>query len=440
MPFPMAHTIEDVKRRRRLFPGWLAVVMVVALAGVAPAGAAPQAAAFGFPEPDMTSQIVKDIVFPVDGTVRWTDTYGACRDGCSRRHEGQDLLGAKLTKLVATVSGTIVELRHRAEGNSLYLRGDDGWYYAYLHINNDTPGTDDGRNPFSWAFAPGMATGVRVSRGQHIAYMGDSGNAEATAPHLHFEIRKPASAWYNAQAINPKYSLDAAGRVSPPPTSKYVPWTDATTLIQQQGVDFFGRPFEAGALAMYRVSLEQNYQTPQTFMAALLTSPKTQNTAGAVARMYPSFLGTSANPYYFFYWAGQVQSGRSLASVADSFAATPEFRNVYGGLSDGAFVDLAYRNLFARAPSASERGYWTDQLWRGMARSTAMLAWSDSAEYRWRQGAITNVTVAWAMMLRRVPTSSELGPWIWNLNSGQTTYPALTDALRRTSEYRDRFF
>jgi hypothetical protein len=341
---------------------------------------------------------------------------------------------------VATVSGTIVELRHRAEGNSLYLRGDDGWYYAYLHINNDTPGTDDGRNPFSWAFAPGMATGVRVSRGQHIAYMGDSGNAEATAPHVHFEIRKPASAWYNAQAINPKYSLDAAGRVSPPPTSKYVPWTDATTLVQQQGVDFFGRLFEAGALDMYRVSLEQDYQTPQTFMAALLTSAETQNKAGAVARMYPSFLGTSANPYYFFYWAGQVQSGRSLASVADSFAATPEFRNVYGGLSDGAFVDLAYRNLFARAPSASERGYWTDQLWRGMARSTAMLAWSDSAEYRWRQGAITNVTVAWAMMLRRVPTSSELGPWIWNLNSGQTTYPALTDALRRTSEYRDRFF
>jgi hypothetical protein len=66
MPFPMAHTIEDVKRRRRLLAGWLAVVMVVALAGVAPAGAAdppadtegieepPQAAAFGFPEPDMT--------------------------------------------------------------------------------------------------------------------------------------------------------------------------------------------------------------------------------------------------------------------------------------------------------------------------------------------------------------------------------------------------
>jgi hypothetical protein len=104
------------------------------------------------------------------------------------------------------------------------------------------------------------------------------------------------------------------------------------------------------------------------------------------------------------------------------------------------FVDLAYRNLFARAPSTSERGYWVDQLQRGTRRAQAMFAFADSPEYRWRQGAITNVTVAWALMLRRVPTSSELGPWIWNLNSGQATYPALTDALRRTSEYRNRFF
>lgn len=449
----MAEALEVALRRRRFLAGWLVVAMVVAVAGVGPAGAADPpvdtegakepatVAAFGFPEPDMTSQVVKDIVFPVDGTVQWTDTYGACRGGCSRRHEGQDLMGAKLTKLVAAVSGTIVELRHRAEGNSLYLKGDDGWYYAYLHINNDTPGTDDGRNPFSWAFTPGMATGVRVSRGQHIAYMGDSGNAEATPPHLHFEIRKPASAWYNAQAVNPKYSLDAADPVSPPPPpSKYIPWTDATNLIQQQGIDFYGRPYDPYVLGLYRASLEGDHQTPQTFIAALLTSNETQNKAGAIARMYPSFLGTSANTYGFFYWLGQVRNGMSLTTLAENFAADARFRTTYGGLTYDAFVDLAYRNLFARAPSANERAYWIDQLQRGVPRSQAMLAFSDSAEYRWRQGAITNVTLAWANMLRRVPTSGELGPWIWNLNSGRTTYPNLTDALRRTSEYRNRFF
>ncbi len=422
--------------RRRLLTGGLAGAAVFAFGRTGPAGAA-----FGFPEPDMTTQVVKDIVFPVDGTVRWTDTYGACRDGCSRRHEGQDLMGAKLTKLVAAVSGTIVELRHRAEGNSLYLRGDDGWYYAYLHINNDTPGTDDGRNPFSWAFTPGMATGVRVNRGHHIAYMGDSGNAEATAPHLHFEIRKPANAWYNAQAVNPKYSLDAADPVSPSPApSKYTPWTDSTTFIQQQGIDFYGRPYDANVLDLYRASLEYDHQTPQAFIAALLTSKETQNTPGAIARMYPSFLSTSVDSWGFFYWLGRVRTGMSLGAVADALAATTQFKTTYGGLSNGAFVDLAYRNLFARGPSTNEWTYWTDQLQRGMTRSQAMFAFSDSTEYRWRQGAITNVTLAWAFMLRRVPTAGELGPWIWNLNSGQTSYPQLTDALRRTSEYRNRFF
>jgi hypothetical protein len=51
-----------------------------------------------------------------------------------------------MLKLLSCVNGTIVELRHQAGGNSLYIKGDDGWYYCYLHINNDRPGTDDGSN------------------------------------------------------------------------------------------------------------------------------------------------------------------------------------------------------------------------------------------------------------------------------------------------------
>ena len=143
------------------------------------------------------------------GKATWSDTYLAPRSG-GRQHEGQDLMGKKMLKLLAVVDGTIVELRHQSGGNSLYLKGDDGWYYCYLHINNDDPGTDNGANQFKYAFAPGMATGKRVLKGEHIAYLGDSGNAEATGAHCHFEIRMPNAKWYNAAAVNAKYSLEAA--------------------------------------------------------------------------------------------------------------------------------------------------------------------------------------------------------------------------------------
>ncbi len=74
-------------------------------------------------------------------------------------------MGRKMQPLVSAVDGTVVVLRHQASGNSLYIKGDDGWYYDYLHINNDTPGTDDGANRFDHAFAPGLGR-RRVASGR----------------------------------------------------------------------------------------------------------------------------------------------------------------------------------------------------------------------------------------------------------------------------------
>ena len=52
--------------------------------------------------------------------------------------------------MLAANDGTITFLRTDASGTRAtcsILTGDDGWKYWYLHINNDTPGTDDGKNP-----------------------------------------------------------------------------------------------------------------------------------------------------------------------------------------------------------------------------------------------------------------------------------------------------
>jgi hypothetical protein len=135
------------------------------------------------------------ITFPVNGTVHYTDDFGDCREGCTRHHEGNDLLGAKLMHEVAASSGTIAWVHVNnsgTAGNMLSLVGNDGWEYWYIHINNDTPGTDDGKNPARWRLAPGIGVGSHVRAGQFIAYMGDSGDAESTQPHLHFELHTPS--------------------------------------------------------------------------------------------------------------------------------------------------------------------------------------------------------------------------------------------------------
>ena len=145
------------------------------------------------------------IIFPVQGGATFSDDFGAQRSG--HLHEGNDLIAPKMTPIIAARGGRVVfaPMTEPSYGYMLSIAGDDGYKYNYLHINNDTPGTDDGLGGPQYAYAPGIEVGVTVTQGQHIAWVGDSGDAEATVSHLHFEIRIA-----DGSAIDPYPYLNAA--------------------------------------------------------------------------------------------------------------------------------------------------------------------------------------------------------------------------------------
>jgi murein DD-endopeptidase MepM/ murein hydrolase activator NlpD len=149
------------------------------------------------------------MVFPFETRLPVTHQFMVPRSG--HLHQGMDLVAPKMTKLLAVVSGTVTLQMRIWNGQpwySLWLVGDDGRGYYYSHINNDTPGTDDGLGDLRYAFAPGLVTGSRVAQGQFIAYCGDSGNAEGGSPHLHFEIHETGE--WGSPALDPYDSLFAA--------------------------------------------------------------------------------------------------------------------------------------------------------------------------------------------------------------------------------------
>lgn len=154
--------------------------------------------------PAAAQQVTRDITFPVEGPVTFRDDFGEPRAG--HTHIGNDIIGGigKGQHLLAAVDGVVeyVVFPEAVWGYEIIIRDSEGYTYHYIHINNDTPGTDDDKGGYDNAYAPGIAEGVHVTKGQFVAYMGDSGDAENVSPHLHFEIHLP-----NGDPVDPYPSL-----------------------------------------------------------------------------------------------------------------------------------------------------------------------------------------------------------------------------------------
>ncbi|MEM6958242.1 MAG: M23 family metallopeptidase [Myxococcota bacterium] len=110
------------------------------------------------------------LTMPLPGS-RLYSTFGAPRSG-GRTHEGVDIFAARGTPIRAATWGVVV---WRGElslgGRVLYVFGRRGMltYYAHLHRWADV-------HPGDW-----------IAEGEVLGYVGQTGNARTTPPHLHFE-------------------------------------------------------------------------------------------------------------------------------------------------------------------------------------------------------------------------------------------------------------
>ncbi len=133
------------------------------------------------------------LVFPVDAPAIAGGRTQFWDSRASGTHHAQDIMADKMTPVFAVADGTVRYVNWSSNPEdlkpdrccSLSIAHDDGWSSVYIHLNNDTEGTDDGEG---WGIAPGILPGTHVKRGQLIGWVGDSGNAENTMPHLHFEL------------------------------------------------------------------------------------------------------------------------------------------------------------------------------------------------------------------------------------------------------------
>lgn len=111
---------------------------------------------------------------PVEGVSRsrLVDTWGAARSG-GRTHEGIDIFAPRGTQVLSATQGIVVRKgTNRLGGKVVTVLGPGGWYHYYAHL-------DDWADP---------AMGDWVEPGTVLGYVGTTGNAQGTPPHLHYGL------------------------------------------------------------------------------------------------------------------------------------------------------------------------------------------------------------------------------------------------------------
>lgn len=134
------------------------------------------------------------LTLPVQGVAQSAlmDSWSDPRGGGVRTHHAIDIMAPTGTPVLAAADGRIEKLfDSNLGGHTIYERSADGGtvlYYAHLDH-----------------YAPTLIEGQAVKAGQQIAAVGSTGDADPSAPHLHFEIHRmaPGEGWWQGKEINP---------------------------------------------------------------------------------------------------------------------------------------------------------------------------------------------------------------------------------------------
>lgn len=127
------------------------------------------------------------------GRDRLIDTYKQARAGGARVHDAIDIMAPSGTPVVAAAPGRVEKLFFSEGGGGItaYVRSLDGkWSYYYAHLQE---------------YAPGLAEGMPVRRGQMLGRVGFTGNADPAGPHLHFAINRvrAGDSFWEGAPVNP---------------------------------------------------------------------------------------------------------------------------------------------------------------------------------------------------------------------------------------------
>ena len=161
--------------------------------GSTPSSAFPSAPTISITPADLNALNIKNLLIPVAGVGpgQLRDSFQDARSE-GRTHRALDIMAPRETAVLATDDGSVLKLHQSDRGGIMLYQSDPSGTYVYYYGH-------------LMRYADGISEGKRVSRGEIIGFVGDTGNAGSGNYHLHFGISKMTASgrWSGGEPINP---------------------------------------------------------------------------------------------------------------------------------------------------------------------------------------------------------------------------------------------
>ena len=202
-------------------------------------------------------------------------------------------------------------------------------------------------------------------------------------------------------------------------TARFAPFAGPGPFARQAFRDVLFREGTAGEIALWETALKTSAVTPEVMVAELFGG-EGASTVQPVTRLYLATLGRAPDRGGLVYWTGRRKAGAPLASLAAQVMGSREFQERFGAPTDGAFVDLLYRNVLGREADEAGQRYWVGRLNSGSISRTGVVLWfSESPENKAGTSAMVEATVLHLGLFLSLPTADEIADWKASRASGE---------------------
>lgn len=182
-----------------------------------------------------------------------------------------------------------------------------------------------------------------------------------------------------------------------------------STFVDQLYSKFLGRAADTGGKAYWVQQIDSGAMSAAKVTQSFMDSPEFSGVVSPVALLYYTSLGRIPDAGGLQFWTQKAQSGAGLKEISAGFANSAEFKTKYDALSNDAFLDQLYLNVFSRAADAGGKSYWLSKMnSEGYSRSDVVVGFAASQEQAVAKGEQIKVIVQYHGILNTTPSQTQI--------------------------------